>query len=69
MSAGKVELRGECPEETVAMIDAIAMARALTRTQLVNEILGQWAVQQRHAAIVACRVLRINPLDSAAVGM
>lgn len=56
-----IELRGMCPRETVDVLDAVSAARSMSRAQIVNEILGDWARQQMHVATVLHRVLRRNP--------
>lgn len=56
-----VELRGECPEATVAVLDAISLARSISRTDLVNAVLGEWAKQTAHEAMLVARVTRGNP--------
>lgn len=60
-SADDVELRGPCPRKVVDMLDAVSTARGLTRTQLVNEILGTWARREWHVATVVGRVMNGNP--------
>lgn len=66
--AENVELRGECPRATVDMLDAISMARNLTRTALVNQILGQWAEQERHQHSVVARILNLKTGETDAPG-
>lgn len=56
-----VELRGDCPKETIDVLDAISAARRLTRTQLVNEILRDWAQARLHEMNLLQRVTRSNP--------
>lgn len=63
-----VELRGECPREIVGVLDAVSIARDKTRTQLVNEILGEWAAKVRHETNLVQRVLGGNPLPPDAAG-
>lgn len=61
------ELRGECPTSIVDMLDAYQLGHRdeyPTRMALVNEILGKWAAQQRHALSVMNRVLSGNPTGS-----
>jgi hypothetical protein len=58
---GSVELRGPCPRDVVDLLDAVSMARGLTRTQLVNRVLAEWAADQRHVANVIHRVSRVTP--------
>jgi len=60
--ADTVELRGPCDREIVDVLDAHANARGLTRTQMVNAVLGEWARDRIHESTVVLRVLRINPL-------
>jgi hypothetical protein len=62
--ADMVELRGPCDREIVDVIDAHANARGLTRSQMVNAVLGDWARDRVHESTVLLRVLRINPLAS-----
>lgn len=58
------ELRGPCPRKVVDMLDAVCAARSIpTRTQLVNEILTDWARQRFHESRMVARVMRINPQD------
>jgi hypothetical protein len=59
---GPVELRGDCPRLTVDVLDAVANARRVCRTELVNQILGDWAKQQLTEASLVARVTRGNPL-------
>ena len=56
-----VELRGPCPRETVDILDAVSCARVMTRTDLVNEILAEWAVKQVHVATLVYRAAHGNP--------
>lgn len=56
-----VELRGECPRNTVNVLDAVSMARDQTRTSLVNEILGEWAAKRVHEASLVQRIAGCNP--------
>lgn len=63
-----VELRGECPRQTVNVLDAVSMASNRTRTSLVNEILGEWAAKKIHESNLVNRVLVGNPTHSAGDG-
>lgn len=56
-----VELRLDCPKETVLWLDAISMARGMDRGPLINEILAKWAMDERHHHMVVQRVVGINP--------
>jgi hypothetical protein len=42
----------------VDLLDAVSMARGLTRTQLVNRILKEWTEEQRCVANMIQRVTR-----------
>lgn len=63
-----VELRGECPRGIVDVLDAISMARDMTRTALVNEILGEWRDRVLHEHSFIARVVRVHPLQPEAAG-
>ena len=56
-----IELRGPCPREIVDVLDAFSSARRLSRTELVNRILGKWVSDRLHEANVLERVTRGNP--------
>lgn len=56
-----VELRGQCPREVVDVLDAVALARDIERTELVNEVLKEYAARMVHLANVVSRVTRGNP--------
>jgi hypothetical protein len=58
MSDPLVELRGMCPRETIDVIDAVSAARRISRTELVNEVLGKWAADEVHVAKAICSVVR-----------
>lgn len=57
----KTELRGDCPKDTVDVLDAISHAREISRTDLVNQILGEWCADRVHEASLINRVSRGNP--------
>lgn len=54
-------LRQDLPRETVSVLDAVAIARDITRTELVAEILGDWCKKKKHEASLIERVTRSNP--------
>jgi len=56
-----VELRGPCPKDTVDAIDAVAHAKRLDRTSMVNRILAEWAEQKSYESQCIQRVKRGNP--------
>jgi hypothetical protein len=55
-----VELRGMCPRETIDVLDAVSTARRMSRTELVNEVLGKWASDEMHVAQAICSVMRVQ---------
>ena len=61
MSDEKVELRGMIGRETVGVLDAVSMARRMSRIELAEEILAVWAAEQIHIASVIQAVTRVNP--------
>lgn len=63
------ELRGNCPRLIVDVLDAVSQARGTTRTDLVNELLGEWAEKQLHEASLIHRVTRGNPLVAESFGI
>ncbi len=62
------ELRGECPKNTLCVLDAVAIARGCTRTALVNEILGQWAAAKQHEASLVQKLAGVIPTTSERTG-
>lgn len=58
------ELRTECPNDIVNVVDAYSIAQRLTRGQAVVRILGEWARERRHEATLIARVAGINPSDT-----
>ncbi len=55
-----VELRGMSPRETIDVLDAVSAARRISRNELVNEVLGEWARHKIHEAQAICSVTRSN---------
>ena len=64
-----VELRGPCPKHIVDVIDSFSMARHMTRTDLVNEILQEWVDRRIHECSVINAVARGNPVLSDKLGL
>lgn len=56
-----VELRGQCPREVVDVLDAVALARDMERTELVNEVLREYVARMVHLARIVTNVTRANP--------
>jgi hypothetical protein len=61
MNGPVTELRGNCPRLTVDVLDAVSGARGMSRIDLVNELLGEWAARQLHEASLIHKVTRGNP--------
>ena len=59
--ANDPELRGPCPRETLDIIDAVSMARGLSRMELVNSVLAKYCVDVVREANMVYRVARGNP--------
>lgn len=62
------ELRAEVKKRTLSVMDAFCSASGKCRTQLTNEILGDWAEKKLHEATIVCRVAGVNPMRSDEVG-
>jgi hypothetical protein len=50
------ELRVEIPLFTAAVLDGFCSATGVCRTELVNEILSDWAHREHHKATIILRV-------------
>lgn len=55
MSDDVVELRGLAPRKTVDVLDAVALARNVSRTDIVNEVLAEWAAARVHESRLVLR--------------
>lgn len=58
MSAPKtsVELRCEVPKSAIDVLDAVSLTRRMTRAELVNEILAEYAEAKTREATAILRV-------------
>jgi hypothetical protein len=65
---GKRELRQDVDAEVLQVLDAVSLARDITRAELVSEILGRYAKQRLHERMLIDRLLRSNPADADASG-
>lgn len=63
-----VELRQQTPREILEVLQAVAHARDIERSELVNEVLGQYAKKMVHLATVINNARRGNPPLSASLG-
>ncbi len=57
------ELRVEIPAFTTAVLDGYCSASGKCRTELVNQILSDWAHKEHHKAKVILRVVGNNDND------
>lgn len=57
LSADDVELRGDMPRRIIDVVDAVSVARRLSRNKLVQEILSAWVDEQLHVVQVIQRVV------------
>lgn len=51
-----VEIRGQAPRLIVDVLDAISLTRRITRWELVNSILTEWADDRMREATAVMRV-------------
>ena len=56
-----VEIRFQAPRELADVADAYAIAHRKTRTEVLLEVMRNWAEHQVHVASVISRVTRRNP--------
>lgn len=54
----KVELRGDIPRDVADVIDASSQAKRVSRMEIVNLILLEWAEHKRYEATLIVRVTR-----------
>lgn len=59
-----VELRGDCNRDVVDIIDAVAKARRMNRTQVWLEVVEQWAKEKVHEATLVTRMARGKGSDA-----
>ena len=55
-----VELRGLIGRNSADVLDAVAQAQELTRMDVVNQVLNDWAKRRLHEATLIVRVTRCN---------
>ena len=65
MSLDTKELRGDAPIDLVTALDALALAKDLTRHAYVLEILSKHVTKELHRHIVETNALRGNPMLTA----
>ena len=54
----QVEIRADLDREYSDVIDAVAKAKGISRTQMALSILKDWAVQREHESIMVQRLTR-----------
>ncbi len=64
----KVELRGDVPRNVADVLDAVSQARRISRMELVNAILSEWADETLHEATLIVRVTRAEGRSPASAG-
>ena len=65
MASDTKELRGDAPVDLVTALDALALAKDLTRHAYCLEVLGNHVNREMHRHIVEANALRGNPLLAA----
>jgi hypothetical protein len=65
----QVELRGMVRKSTVDVIDAWSMSNHQTRTDLVNQILDEWADARLHEVSLVNSVAEGNPALTERLGL
>lgn len=63
----KVELRVEIPRDIANVLDGFSLAQDKKRTELVNEILEDWARRRVHEWNLLGRVAGLHPVASDAL--
>ena len=61
MANENTELRGPCPKHIVDVLDAISMSKRMSRTDLINEILGEYVDRRVHETSLLISIARGNP--------
>jgi hypothetical protein len=63
-----VELRGEAPQWIVAVLDGVSISENISRTAVVNRVLGAWAAAEHHKATLVLRLAGSNPIGPDSTG-
>ena len=58
--SGEVEIRVDLDRQYSDVVDAVAKARNISRTQMCLQILKEWSEQKRHESMMVQRLTRIN---------
>lgn len=57
----QLELRGLYPRDLVEALDMIALAKGMTRTDLVGRICSAYVAKKQHEASLVAKTARIHP--------
>jgi hypothetical protein len=57
----QLELRGLYDREVVEALDMIALAKGMTRADLVGRVVTAYVVHKQHEASLVAKTARINP--------
>ena len=57
----KLELRGLYDRELVEALDMLALAKRLTRSDLVGRVLRSYVASKQHEAMLIAKSPRVNP--------
>jgi len=66
--SGEVEIRVDLDRQYSDVIDAVAKARSISRTQMCLQILKEWSEQKRHERTLVHRLTRVTGVQGAAEG-
>ena len=54
----KIELRGHVARDITDVLDAVAIARGLSRMDVVEEVLAEWMARKVHESTLVLRITR-----------
>lgn len=60
MDDTKVEMRGDVPQWTAQVFEAVRRGRGMTKDGLLSQIMVEWAKQETHVAVLVQRLTRGN---------
>ena len=56
----KVELRGDISRDITDVLDAVAKAKRVSRMEMVERVLREWAEEKVHESMMVQRITRGN---------
>lgn len=68
MSTEPVEIRVDLEREYSDVIDAVAKAKGISRTQMALHILREWSREKVHESTLVVRLTRRNGVEGATKG-